>query len=66
MMKRQPERATTATKTPEATPVGEYANRLKQDLNRLDRALITGELADVSRSKVQVYFQLLNKNRGDS
>ncbi len=50
--------------TPEATPVGEYANHLKHQLNRLDRVLITGELADVRRTRVQVYFQLRDSRGG--
>lgn len=49
---------------PEATPVGDYANHLKHQLNRLDRVLITGELADVRRTRVQVYFQLRDSKGG--
>ena len=49
---------------PEATPVGDYANRLKSEFNRMDRVMITGELADVRRTRVQVYFQLRDSRGG--
>ncbi len=49
---------------PAPTPVGEYAAALKRQLNALPRATITGELTGVSRSKVQIYFELRDERGG--
>lgn len=46
------------------TPVGEYAQALKRDLQRLPRVTITGEMTELSRSKVQVYFELRDERGG--
>lgn len=45
-------------------PVGEYANRLKRDFQKLDRVEVTGELADVRRTRVQTYFQMRDDRGG--
>jgi exodeoxyribonuclease VII large subunit len=45
-------------------PVGEYANRLRRDFQRLERVEVTGELADVRRTRVQTYFQLRDERGG--
>lgn len=47
-----------------ALPVGEYANRLKRDFQRLERVEVTGELADVRRTRVQTYFQMRDERGG--
>jgi len=47
-----------------ALPVGEYANRLKRDLQAMDRVEVTGELADVRRTRVQTYFQMRDERGG--
>jgi len=47
-----------------ATPVGEYAVALKRQMNALPRATITGELSDVRRTKVQIYFELRDARGG--
>lgn len=49
---------------PPPTPVGEYATALVQDFRRLPRVTVTGELGDVRRSRVQVYFQLRDERGG--
>ncbi len=49
---------------PAPTPVGEYAARLVQELRRLPRVTIAGELTDVRNSRVQVYFQLRDERGG--
>jgi len=46
------------------TPVGEYAARLKRQMQALPRATITGELTEMSRTNVQVYFQLKDERGG--
>jgi len=46
------------------TPVGEYATDLKRQMNALPRVTITGELTGVSRSKVQIYFELRDDRGG--
>ncbi len=45
-------------------PVGEYANRLKRDFQALERVEVTGELADVRRTRVQTYFQMRDERGG--
>ena len=45
-------------------PVGEYANRLKREFQKLERVEVTGELADVRRTRVQTYFQLRDDRGG--
>lgn len=45
-------------------PVGEYANRLKRDFQAMDRVEVTGELADVRRTRVQTYFQMRDERGG--
>lgn len=47
-----------------ALPVGEYANRLKRELQTMDRVDVTGELADVRRTRVQTYFQMRDERGG--
>ncbi len=47
-----------------ALPVGEYANRLKRDFQSLERVEVTGELADVRRTRVQTYFQMRDDRGG--
>lgn len=47
-----------------ALPVGEYAERLKRDLQAMDRVEVTGELADVRRTRVQTYFQMRDERGG--
>ena len=47
-----------------ALPVGEYANRLKRELQGMDRVEVTGELADVRRTRVQTYFQMRDERGG--
>ena len=47
-----------------AVPVGEYANRLKRDFQGLERVEVTGELADVRRTRVQTYFQMRDERGG--
>ncbi|MBN8866822.1 MAG: exodeoxyribonuclease VII large subunit [Solirubrobacterales bacterium] len=49
---------------PAPTPVGEYARELKRQMNALPRTTITGEVTGVSRSKVQVYFELRDERGG--
>jgi exodeoxyribonuclease VII large subunit len=39
-------------------PVGRYARKLQEELRRRARVLLIGEVTGVSRSKVQVYFEL--------
>ena len=57
------EDATSAGGRP-ALPVGEYANRLKRDFQGLERVEVTGELADVRRTRVQTYFQMRDERGG--
>lgn len=45
-------------------PVGEYARQLKRELQALPRATITGELTELSRSRVQIYFELRDERGG--
>jgi len=49
---------------PAPTPVGEYAQALKRQMNSLPRATITGEITEFSRSPVQIYFQLKDERGG--
>lgn len=44
--------------------MGEYAVALKRQMNSLPRATITGEVTGMSRSKVQVYFELRDERGG--
>ena len=46
------------------TPVGEYAQQLKRDLRRLPAATITGEVTNLSQSRVQIYFELRDERGG--
>ncbi|MDQ5894161.1 MAG: exodeoxyribonuclease large subunit [Actinomycetota bacterium] len=46
------------------TPVGEYAAALKQQMNTLPRATITGEVTEFNRTGVQIYFQLKDDRGG--
>lgn len=50
--------------TKPALPVGEYAVRLKGQLQKMDRVEVVGELADVRRTKVQTYFQMRDERGG--
>lgn len=45
-------------------PVGEYAGRLRRDLQAMARVEVTGELADVRRTRVQTYFQMRDERGG--
>lgn len=49
---------------PAPTPVGEYAQTLKRQMNALPRATITGEITEFNRTRVQVYFQLKDERGG--
>ncbi len=49
---------------PAPLPVGEYATALISELRGLARVTITGELADVRKTKVQYYFQLRDERGG--
>ena len=49
---------------PAPTPVGEYAQQLKRDLRRLPAATITGEVTNLSQSRVQIYFELRDERGG--
>ena len=51
-------------KRTEPIPVGSYAIQLKQDLQTMDRVDVTGELADVRRTRVQTYFQMRDERGG--
>lgn len=44
--------------------MGEYAADLKRQMHGLPRVTITGELTGVSRSKVQIYFELRDDRGG--
>jgi len=44
--------------------VGEYAIRLKREFQSLARVEVTGELADVRRTRVQTYFQMRDDRGG--
>ncbi len=46
------------------TPVGEYAQQLKRDLRQLPVATITGEITNLSQSRVQIYFELRDERGG--
>jgi exodeoxyribonuclease VII large subunit len=46
------------------TPVGDYAQQLKRDLRRLPAATITGEVTNLSQSRVQIYFELRDERGG--
>lgn len=54
----------TAADAPSPVPVGEYAHRLVAEMRARPRVTITGELCDVRRSRVQVYFQLRDDRGG--
>jgi len=45
-------------------PVGEYARRLVGQLRAMERVEVTGELADVRRTRVQTYFQMRDERGG--
>lgn len=49
---------------PAPTPVGEYARTLKQQMNRLPRVTITGEITEFKRTRVQIYFELKDDRGG--
>ena len=46
------------------TPVGEYARQLKGQLKSLPGATITGEVTNLSQSRVQIYFELRDDRGG--
>jgi exodeoxyribonuclease VII large subunit len=45
-------------------PVGDYARKLVSSLRAMDRVEVTGELADVRRTRVQTYFQMRDERGG--
>jgi exodeoxyribonuclease VII large subunit len=45
-------------------PVGDYARKLVASLRAMDRVEVTGELADVRRTRVQTYFQMRDERGG--
>lgn len=55
-----------ARSAPPPIPVGEYAHRLVADMRARPRVTVTGEICDVRRSRVQVYFQLRDDRGGVS
>lgn len=55
---------TAGSQGPLPVPVGEYAAGLKRQLGALPRATITGEVTGVSRSRVQIYFELRDERGG--
>lgn len=52
------------TGEPAPLPVGEYARRLVGQMRAMERVEVTGELADVRRTRVQTYFQLRDERGG--
>lgn len=60
----QPDSAQAESREAAPTPVGEYARDLKKQMNGLPRATIAGEVTGVSRSRVQIYFELRDERGG--